>query len=254
MRPNTIFKKSITTTRDLKILEYIAENKLASRNQLNLVFFKNSKCTRVINKRLNKLMHMNLISRIGVQADSYFLYCYEITQNGINAIKGNLRLGIKKLPQKSEKPQHDLILVDLRNKLSSYREIVDYLTENTLQCFDVESFDPYLMELKEQNSDAGIQVKIANRIFWLALEFENTHQSVDKIERKITKIYNSSINAVVFVCKSSSILDSYQCIEKKIIETTTSSPKIFYQKLDVLLSAKESISFSNILNHSLTIR
>ena len=254
MRPNTKIKKPIITARDLKMLEFIVESKLASRDQLNLVFFKNSKCIRVINKRINKLMQRNLVTRIGVQIDDRFLYCYEITPNGLNAVKGGLRLSIKKPPQKSEKPQHDLTLVDIRNKLSSFSQVIDYLTENALQSFDVGALDQYLLELKEQNSDAGIQVKITGRVFWLAIEFENTFQSIDKLEKKIARIYDSNINAVVLVCKNSSMLESFQRIEKKYIEATTSSPRIFYQKLDVLLAAKESITFSNILNQSLNIK
>lgn len=254
MRPKTKAKRSVVTTRDLKMLEFIIESKLASRDQLNFVFFKNSKCKRVINRRINKLMQRNLISRIGVQINDRFLYCYELTDVGIDTVKGSTRLSITKAPQRSEKPQHDLTLVELRLKISSFNEVTDYLTENVIQSFDICAVDSYLLELKAHNSDAAIRVKVNSKSFWLALEFENTLQSLDKLEKKVTKIYDSKINAIIFVCKNSSTLSSLQNIEKKHLETTTSSPKIFYQKLDVLLKSNESISVINILNQSLTIK
>jgi len=247
-------KRPVITTRDLKMLEFIIECKLASRDQLNWVFFKNSKCKRVINRRINKLMQRNLISRIGVQVDNRFLYCYEPTNFGLVYMTGKGKLSTLRSPQRSEKPLHDLTLVDLKLKLCSLGEVTDYLTENTLQSFDVSAIDPYLLELKAHNSDAAMRVRVNSKSFWLAIEFENTLQSFDKMEKKITKLYDSKINAIIFICKDSSTLSSLQSIEKNYIRATTASPKIFYQKLDVLLSAIESISVSNILNQSLTIK
>ena len=132
--------------------------------------------------------------------------------------------------------------------------MIDYLTENVLQSFDIGAINPYLLEFKKYNSDAAIQVKINGKIFWLALEFENTLQSSDKLEKKIANIYNSNINAVLLVCRNSSMQESFQRIEKKHIESSANPPKIFYLRLDVLLSANEGISFRNILDQSLNIK
>jgi hypothetical protein len=253
MRPNTIFKKSITTTRDLKILEFLIESKIASRDQLNSVFFKNSDCKRVVNKRINKLIHKKLITRVGLQIRERFLFCYRITDEGLKIVKSNLRLDLLKTPERSEKPDHDLILVDIRNKLLTLSQVTDYLTENALQCLEIEAIDAILLEFKKRNSDAALQVNINKKIFWLALEYENTLQSLTKIEKKIENIYTSEINAVLLVCKTSSMQNSFQSAEKKHLAATKSHPKIFYQTLDVLLSANKSISFENILNLTLTI-
>lgn len=254
MRPNTKIKKHVITTRDLKMLEFIIESKLASRDQLNMMFFKNSNCVRVINRRLNKLLQRNLITRIGVQINDRFLYCYRITEDGLNAVQSNLRLGLLKTPERSEKPHHDLTLVDIRNKFSTFTEVIDYLTENALQSFDICILDSYLLEFKQYNSDAAIQVKINNKIFWLALEFENTLQSFDKLEKKVANIYNSNINAVLLVCKNSSMQEAFQRIEKMHIKSTATLPKIYYQQLNVLLEASQGISFKNILGQFLNIK
>ncbi|MBY0386304.1 hypothetical protein K2X05_14195, partial [bacterium] len=76
MRKNTRKKYPQVTQRDLKMLEFVLESKIVSRDQLRNEFFSHAKTVRALNARLNRLVLSDLLSRVGVQTEKEFLFCY----------------------------------------------------------------------------------------------------------------------------------------------------------------------------------
>lgn len=252
MRKNTRKKFPEVTTRDLKILEFVLESKIVSRNQLRNEFFSHTKTVRALNARLNRLVLLSLLSRIGIQTEKEFVFCYSITKEGLFVVQEHLKFKPLKQPERSEKPIHDLILVDIRRFISKRNCVQNYLTENVLQCLDVFTEFDNLSAFVKSNMDAAIELEINQKRFWVALEFENTCQSFEKTDKKLKKFYDSEIAAMFLVCKTKTQLEQIQTVESDILKSRNCKSRIYGISLDALLASTTSINF--ISKSGLTVR
>ena len=253
MKIKPSLKKFIVTNRDLTVLEFLAESKIASREHIRRMFFKNTKSLRVLYRRLKYLIDSEYIYRTGIEFDGRFLLCYMLTEKGFLVSRGFSRHVFLKTPERSEKPIHDLQLVGIREKLESRPKVKQFLTENILQSSDVVQTNDFLNTFVKCNSDAGIKVVIHQKPYWLPLEFENSSQNDNVIYRKLKKYYQSEIKALFLICKSQQQLLQIQEIENRIRVDFQVAPIVFYCTLDVLFNATESISFKNLESKTITI-
>ncbi|MCB9072302.1 MAG: hypothetical protein H6623_01675 [Bdellovibrionaceae bacterium] len=252
MRKNTRKKYPEVTARDLKILVFVLESKIVSRNQLQNEFFSHTKTVRSLNARLNRLVLLSLLSRAGIQTEKEFLFCYSITKEGLFIVQEHLIYKPLKLPERSEKPIHDLTLVDIRRFISKRKCVLNYLTENVLQCLDICAEYYNLGAFVKSNMDAAIELEINQKRFWVALEFENTCQSFEKTDKKLKKFYDSEIAAMFLVCRTKTQLEQIQAVESDILKSRNCKSRIYGISLDVLLATTTSINFTS--QSGLTVR
>lgn len=252
MRKNTRKKFPQVTARDLKMLEFVLESKIVNRNQLQNEFFSHTKTVRALNARLNRLVLLNLLSRIGIQTEKEFVFCYSITKEGLFIVQEHLKYKPLKSPERSEKPIHDLILVDIRRCISKRSCVQNYLTENVLQCLDVCSVYDHLSTFVKSNMDAAIELEINQKRFWVAFEYENTCQSFEKTDKKLKKFYDSEIPAMFLVCRTKTQLEQIQAVESDILKSRDCKSRIYGISLDALLTSTTSINF--VSQSGLTVR
>lgn len=253
MKLNPSFGKFIVTNRDLSVLAFLAESKIASRDQLKRLFFNNTKGLRMMYRRLRFLLKSEYIYRAGIEFEGRFLLCYMLTEKGFSVSKAFNRYSFLKMPERSEKPVHDLHLVDIRDALHSRTKVEQYLTENILQLTDIVQTNEFLKTFVRCNADAGIKVVINQKPYWLPLEFENSSQNDNVIYRKLKKYYQSEIKALLLICKNQQQIVQIQEIEHRLRGDFQSAPIVFYSTLDVLLNATGSISFTNLENKTIII-
>ena len=113
--------KVILMNRDFEILQFLLESKIVTRDQIKLYFFKGSSNSNV-NRRLNKILSLDLIRGIPLDIGQKTVYGYSITLKGLNRVKHLLFYECEKVHQ-SDCPIHDTILVDIRiyDEKASYK-------------------------------------------------------------------------------------------------------------------------------------
>ncbi|MBY0384708.1 hypothetical protein K2X05_06075, partial [bacterium] len=150
-----------------------------------------------------------------------------------------------KSPERSEKPNHDLMLVDIRRCLAKRNSVKNYLTENALQCLNVCEENEHLAAYTKANMDAALEIEISKKRYWIALEYENTLQSFEKTDKKLKRFYESEISAMLLVCKTKAQLMQFQNIEGEILKSRNLKSRIYGISLDALLTSTVSINFES---------
>ncbi len=146
---------------------------------------------------------------------------------------------------KSNSINHDLKLVNVRNKFLSLTTVKGYTTENQLQTYSSFNTEDDFSILRDMRVDAVIDIQDHGKPrLSLPIELEISVKSVSEYQKKIREIYyHKTIKYLFYVCNNK---ESERKIKKLELDFTKErTKKVFYITYDELLSSKESVTFSN---------
>ena len=202
------------TERDFTLFRYLFITKGAARWQIHRDIFQRTS-RQVVHERLRKLSKYGFISGFPAWFEGSKT-AYHLTPRAAN----NNRLfevDLKKYELKSPHPNHELALIEVRNRFLKTKGLIHYLTENQLQAdlFDDKYFHykPFI----KLNSDAFLRIKFGEDEFSGAVEFEQSRKSKDRYINLFLEYYQTKYVAFVFyVVDSSSLLSYILQLDKKI--------------------------------------
>lgn len=193
------------TTRDLEILQFVFEHRAVGHRQIASRFFKNNHRS-VAHDRLTKLSKAGFLQKEStLHAGAQTLF-YLITDKGMKAFGKQFKYEITSPSYKSDSINHDLGLVEVRNRLESLGMVVEYLSESVLQScnglIESEEFGAFSM----LNSDAALVIETKEEKYQVALEYEVSDKMESRYVDKLTDYYLSpSVDAVFYICGNSKI-------------------------------------------------
>ena len=156
--------------------------------QIGSRFFPNvSKDT--VNRRLRKLVDVDLIKRTTAYVGRKAISGYSLTQGGLAKITPTLPYGVKTKATRSKCPLHDIALNDIRKVFESKRTVQGYYTENVLQARTDLQANEWFQPFIELNSDAMVEVDSRVGTLHLAIELDTTHKSHRSYRRKLNAYY-----------------------------------------------------------------
>lgn len=227
------------TSRDLAILRFTFEQRVVSHKQISKRFFGTAK-TSTVQFRLDALTRAGYLSKSVTLFGGVRTIIYSATHEAIRAISPNYGHEITKVNVKSDSVQHDLGLVNVRERLEKTKMMTTYLSENMLQScgslVESEEFKAFSL----LNSDAALEINTPKRSFRVALEYEASEKQEARYCKKLTDYYFApNIAAVFYVCGSDRIERLIRKVDQDIGEKFdpkifTCSEKTFHQEIGPL--------------------
>ena len=235
----------VLAERDWGIMRLLFENKIVSREQIGDRFFPNvSKDT--VNRRLRKLIDVNLIRRTTEYIGRKAISGYSLTQSGLAKITPMLPYEVKTKATRSKCPLHEIALNDIRQVFESKRTVQGYYTKNVLQTrtdfTNNEWFEPFI----KLNSDAMVEVDSKVGTLHLAIEFDTAHKSPRSYRRKLNAYYGQpNVDGVLYVCADERILQTLLKLDREATKRHTCYPKLYFSLLDDVTESESKMTFTN---------
>ena len=125
-------------------------------------------------------------------------------------------------------PLHDIALNDIRKAFETKATVQGYYTENILQTRTDFKNDEWFKPFVELNSDAMVAIDSKVGTLHLAIEFDLTHKSHRRYQRKLNAYYGQDkIDGVLYVCA-----DEYIC--RPCSSSTTKPPNAMRANLNCI--------------------
>ncbi len=233
------------TERDVNVLKFLHENKIAQRDQLHGLFFK--KVTlRVFNRRILKLLEHGYLERIALAINHKLTSCYQLAPRGFKYLKAFKDFEDISKSEKSEFIEHDISLVEIRKIISSKKKVVKFFTENMINCNSSYVENDFFKKFIRLKSDAVCEAKFSKGNHLLAIEYEHAIKTNKRYEEKISDYYNSDIKAVIYICESQYLLEKLMEIDKTVAKRKRVESKLFFCLMnDLKKSSNEHTFFSS---------
>ena len=251
-QPKKEFERVALRTRDFEILQFLFESKIVTKDQIQLYFFNNA-ANGTVNRRLRKILSLDLIKRVPLETEQKTIYGYTITQKGLNKVKHLLPYGYGKINQ-SDCPIHDIVLVDIRKAFENRNSIKSYYTENVLQtCPQFKNnmqFQPFI----ELNSDGVVLMDTKIGILDLAIEFDAHQKNNERYRNKLNDYYfKRKIEGVLYICANQYILNALLKIDYEVSHRHRCNPKMYFALLNDVIHTKNEMTFKNVDKYILQV-
>ena len=240
--------------RDMRIMRLLFESKIVSREQIGDQFFPNvSKDT--VNRRLRKLVDINLIKKTTAYVGRRAISGYSLTQQGLAKVTPTLPYEVKTKATRSECPLHDIALNDIRRAFEAKSAVQGYYTKNVLQtrtdCQDNEWFQPFI----KLNSDAMVEVDSKAGTLHLAIEFDMTHKNNRRYRRKLNAYYRQhKIDGVLYICADKYILHALLKLDSEAAKRHHCHPKLYFALLENVTGEQDELRFQNASKRIFCVR
>lgn len=232
--------KCVLTPRDKELFQNLFRFKLMSLEAIHDRVFGKAHYT-AMTRRLRKLEADKMVSR-----EAYFDYGRMISLFGLSA-KGILQIKGEQIVRnqfKSNYPEHDLKLERILHRFEPFKMIEEIILENELLGYDKFSTDPNLKEFIDLRPDAVLRLKIRDHSFLVSFEYELNSKSSGRWKDKLLDYYAAgSIDAALYVCESTSMVNKMTAIDQEIIKDRRS--KIFFCDKTSICNGQDIISFKN---------
>lgn len=245
-------KRIVLVERDKQLFIRVFENRIMSASQVGAEFFLNVAAQNIL-RRLAKLARYGFLEKkvvcpLGGEDYSAF----SITPKALEVVRARYPFRIVKEFCKSDSIEHDVDLVNVRNRLRALRSVTAYYTENMLQaCEDFPGADS-LAAFKKQNTDAALEIRKNGKVSVVGLEFERSEKASDRYAKKLFSYYSDSRTAVVlYVCRSPVIQRVIARAEASVMGSNR--PRCFYALLEDVLKANEKCTFRNLKGDTITL-
>lgn len=230
----------------------IFENRIMSVPQIEAEFFQ-AVARQTFAMRLLKIAHYGFLERrIVCSVEAGDFPAYSITPKALEIVRARYPFKIVKEYCKSDSVEHDVELVNVRNRLQAFRSVAGYYTENVLQACEDFSGTDALAAFKSQNTDAALEIRKNGKITVVGLEFERSEKDFERYARKLRAYYSDSRTAVIFyVCRNATIQRALARAEASVMGSNR--PRCFFALLDDVLQANEKCTFTNLKGDTITL-
>lgn len=238
--------------RDKQIFVRVFENRVMSRAQIEAEFF-SGVARQTFTARLLKLVQYGFLERKVVTSyEVGDFQAYSITPKALEVVRARYPFRIVKEFCKSDSVEHDVELVNVRNRLRALRSVAAYYTENMLQACEDFSGQETFAAFKKQNTDVVLEIRKNGKIAVVGLEFERSEKVFDRYTKKLFSYYSDSSTAIVFyVCRSPAIERVIVRAEAAVMGSNR--PRCFYASLEDVLKPNEKCTFRNLKGDTITL-
>lgn len=236
----------VLTERDFRILYHIFSEKVSKMGVLSRYFFKDS--IKPCSKRLNKLQSSGLVKISPISLKKSVIKVVNLTEKGFKTLSKEYLLNASNTKRKSECIEHDLIISDIKRRFLTSEKIHNYFLENELHSSLFANSFEELSYAKELNPDSLFEVSHGLNKYLFFVEFEKSHQSIQKYISKITQYIDTGKELdVLYIFKSPSAEISFRNALKSI-NYDFQKVRFFSQRLDIFMSQNERVEFKDLTN------
>lgn len=237
--------------KDREIMYFLFKNKIATSQAIKDSLFPNFGL-RGLNLRIRRLIDEKYVERRYVSGIDYRpVSVVNLTPKGYKFFNDDYR-SVKGIKLRSDKLDHDLMLLKVREHFSKIKNIENVWSENEIIINSDFHDDKHFDELNKVHSDAAIEVKWKNESFVLAVEYEASIKKSSRYHDKFISYYQKpSIAAVLYICATKRIYNTLIKLENKYNDSSKS--KIYYIEINDFLKSKKIFPFLNRKNRKTVI-
>lgn len=235
----------------LRVLAFLAEQKIATANQIEKYCFvdaSNGYMWKLLNNlRKAKLIEAKELRFPGKRKTSGFY----LSKLGLRELKEQSQMENEDFQIASNSPYHDVILGDLRIVFSQIQECRYFLTENLIRSKVIENDLPEMSVFRSYRCDSAVLMKVNNQNLWLSLEYERSQKSYSRYVQRIKNWYLAeNLTGILLVAENDSLIQMMNKIDLATLPNL--QRKILYISKDQILSANKKVQFFNCQKHPLT--
>lgn len=232
-----------------RVSAFSLEQKIANALQIKNHCFPNQRI-QVSWKTIWKLEKLNWIERVPVQRQYQRTTKYfSATNKGLKEFMMINELSELKMQLKSNSPEHDLTLTDIRIQFSKSPRCLLYFSENIILSKLYESEIPEIGKLRSHRCDATafVEASVGRGALWVPIEYERPGKSIERLKGKLQNYYsNENIQAVLYICQGQALVQKMKNIDAAIYPNI--DRKIYFIELTEFLSATDEVIFCNNKN------
>jgi len=235
--------KIVLTNRDLSLFSFLFKYKAASVTQIKQFCYPSSdKCN--LRKRLKKLEKNHFIDFTSHYNRNRFQKIFHLTDKGIEKLKTYRPLSLIRKQLKSNSIEHDLPLIYIGESLRRSKNILQYHSENQLQCLEDFTEDDLTRQFVELHCDGHTLISFDNERYQGAIEFERSEKKATRYEQLVIDYYiSSAVDVVLYFSETDSIIKQIKHFEE--LHYHNLEPKFYFLKLESELEMIEKIIFKN---------
>lgn len=225
---------------DFQLFDYLHSVKVATFNQIRRDIYKNHTLKSVANRmRLmeNARLVNGNVNRMLRGKEKYL----SLTRQAFDRFVA--KKFEKRIELRSDAVNHDLSLVDIRSRFLRSSAIIDYVTENEIQTWNLFDRDERYSLFSNLNSDAIVKTQIGGVEACIPIEYDRCSKTNLLYESFLKKYYDrEEVYIVLFVAETEAIQNQLMSVERNL--NMKKNPKFFYTTLQQLLSS-DTLSFLN---------
>lgn len=239
-------KGLIVTERDHRLFEFLFRGRIATVEQVNEYIF-GGISFQGVGRRLSRLCDNGFILKSSFILGQKTKMSYQVTDKGLGEIQSSLPYKVTARSRKSDSPEHDMTLNDIRLRLGAAQKVLRILSENELQsCAEFER-DSETKAFVALNSDGAIQLQNRDGYLYVALEYDASEKSHHRYVEKIGSYYrHSGVPAVLYICKNNHIRKVLKKAETEVLKGQDKKPKFYYALLSDILGNVDEMAFENL--------
>jgi len=222
------------TPRDKELFDYLFLNKISTAMQINRDIFGMSN-TKDVLRRLRTLIRHGYIRRTST-GEKATKFGYFLSDKSFKMFISR-RIERSWTQLKSDSANHDIVLVDIRHRLTKSQKVARFFTENAIESGltgdSTFPSEPFL----EMHSDAAIIFKYNGKSFNVAIEYEDSLKSESRYQAHLNSYYlKKEIHGVLYITKEQSLRENLARLDKPLCRDRSS--KVFLGNLVDVLSSK----------------
>ena len=229
------------TPRDMNLFLFLFQYKCGTLSQLAKYPFDGAsyKTTSI---RVSQLVKSGHLIKKPFEGRGCWRSYYSLTDKSLVLVGEAVPYKLVRRQKESNHPIHDIELLEVGEWLRNSVPVEEFFTENILQCCEEFTSSNKYMVFSRINSDAAFQIHINGKGFKLALEYESTLKSRQRIGEKLMEyVPLDEVRAVFYICKSEAIEKALREIEVDIFSNEAS--RVYYCQLEEILSCPQEVVF-----------
>lgn len=236
----------------IRVLSFLAEQKIATGKQIQDYCFPYS--SRSLSwSTLKKLNNAKFIQTKVIRSPNVRPYfAYSLTPEGVKELKSHISIDLNEIQIKSNTPEHDLILTDLRILFCKIKECTYFIPENIIRAKYLEEELNSLSVFRSNRVDSAVLMMINSKSVWLSVEYERSQKTKLRYIKRIKSWYeNENIPGVLLFAENKALVQQMSEIDVTILPHLPR--KILYVIKDDTSSSSKEIKFHNCHGNPLTL-
>ena len=223
--------QTVITRRDMELFCLLFEYKIATVEKIKEYCFRSAGLKRT-RMRLQKLEEMGVIDSHWGGIIGNARKIYHLTERGRDIVTKAYYPEHQSHSQlKSECWEHDIVLLDIGERLSKKENAIQYLSENVLVSSKHFRNDDILGDFVRLNSDAYLELLFKGEHYNVAIEFENSRKSLQRYDRLVNRYHLAqAVDVIFYFYKDDSIKEKIVHFESK--NWPDSQPKFYFCKIE----------------------